>query len=917
MRWFRALFRKDLLDKQLDKEISFHIEQQTMDNVANGKSEDQARREAIEPDRRGLRGVQFIESVLQDVRFGMRTLVKDRGYTVAAIVALALGIGVNTALFTVFNSIVLRPLPVPDPSKVVSAYRTTPQLPFPGPFSFSDYVYYRDHNSSFTAMAALFPAHLRMSGASLPVSTPSGGLSSFAGVSAPEQLPGVAEPVMGLFISGTYFSVMQVNPVLGRSLLSGDDISSGPPYAVLLSENFWQRRFGRDPGVLGKNLMFSGISTTVVGITPRDFMGTRPQVPDVWLPLAAQQDPGRRVQDRNTLCCEIEARLRNGVALQQAKAEMSVLTNALHQQYPDTDQRAVVNVEQAEPFGTEAHRGYQQLFYIALQPAISLVLLIACTNVAGLLLGRAMSRQREIAVRLALGAGRWRLVRQLVTEGVLIAQFAAGVSLLLTWWTLHVLVKALSSSMVNSGLSDGGTIFLNVTPDARVFVYTFCVALLTGVGFALAPALQATKPNLRSVLNEGAAFGSGKKSRFRGWMVAIQISVCLMLLIGAGMLVRSSLRLLSTDPGFETRTVLDVSILNPGEIGYPVSRTEELRRLLKERLRALPGVKSIASTSRVPLGGNVQNTVVVPYGSAEAHDTRANGRAAQFPYSLISPEYFETLGIALLRGRSFTAQEIANRAQVVVVSNALARRLWPGEEALGKRVAIGSPSQTHFQFQQGLFSESSEVIGVVRDVHSVTPIIPDPGAIYLPQRIDQWEGRLLVRTEGDPRRVAVALVSEVQSIDRSLSVSFQTLDKTMTSEAIFVGTRLGGVLFAVIGLLGLVLSSVGIYSMVGYTISQQTREIGIRIALGAQRSNVLRLVLGRNIQPIMVGIGAGLILGIILSRVLSALFQGLRVLDAVVLLIASLLLMAIALVAAYVPARKAAKLDPGTTLRFE
>jgi predicted permease len=920
-----ALFKRQSLEDRMDQEMQFHLESLTEDLVRSGVPRREAERrarlefggvEVIQEQCREAKGVRGFDQLRQDINYAFRVLRRNPGFGIVSALTLALGIGANTALFTLFNSVVLRPLPVPDPSRVVAVYRTTPQIPF-GPFSFPDYIYYRDHNIAFAGVASLFVAHLRMSGAALALAdTQSSGHPSFAGVSGPEQLPGAAESVMGLFVSANYFSVMKVNPVLGRGFLPDDEGSSGPPYAVLLSENFWRRRFDRDPNILGKNLMFSGISATVVGITPQDFMGERPEVPDVWLPIAAQQDPQRRLQDHSSLCCLIEARLKPGVTLQQAQAEVSVLASAIKKENPDTDQQAGINVRPATPFGAN-QRGYQ-IIYAILQPAIGMVLLIACANVAGLLLGRAASRQREIAIRRALGASRGRLIRQLVTEGVLVAQLAGGVSLLVTWLTLDVLVKVMSSSLASSGLGEGGTIFLNVTPDVRVFLYTFCIAFLTGVAFALAPALQATKPDLTSALKgEGAVFGVSRKSRFRGWLVATQIAICLMLLIGAGMLVRSSMRLLSTDPGFETSTVLNVSILNPRELGYSASRAEELRQLLQERLRALPGVKSVADASRVPLGGNVTSAIVVRQGSQIAGDTRVSDQAPQFPYSFISPEYFETLGISLLRGRTISPQEIASHAPVAIVSNALARRLWPGEDAIGKRITIGSPSQTHFQFQQAAFSESSEVIGIARDVYSVTPISPDPGALYLPQLTGQWNHNLLVRTKGDPRRVAASLVSEVRALDHNLSVSFQTLDQMMASEPYFIITRLGGIVFAVIGLLGLILASIGIYSMVGYTVSQQTHEIGIHMALGAQRSDVLRLVIGRSLWSIIAGIGVGIALGIILSRALSALFQGLRLLDPTVLFGVSLLLTAVALIAAYIPARRATKVDPMIALRYE
>jgi predicted permease len=923
MGWLRALFQKRVLDEQLDKELQFHVDELIRDNLNAGMDPDEARRKAlivfggteqIKEECRDARGINWIESVLRDVRYGIRTLRKDWRYTFTAIVALAIGISANTALFSLFNGMVLRPLPVPDPGAVTAIHRTTSRSPG-GPFTFPDYVYYRDNNTSFSGVAAYYAAHLRLSGWSLPVAQ-ANGLSSIAGVSGPEQLSGAAEPVIGLFVSGNYFSVMRVAPVLGRSLLPEDDRNSGPPYPVLLSENFWRRRFDRDTGVLGRNLMLSGTSTMVVGITPRDFMGERPEVPDVWLPLAAQQDPQRRLQDRTALCCELEARLKPGVSLLQAQAEVSLLTKTLHQEHADDDQQAAATVQSAVPFGT-SQRAYEMIYAI-LQPAIALVLLIACANVAGLLLGRAASRQREIAIRLALGASRRRLVRQLLTEGVLIAQVAGVISLVLTWWILSFLVKFLSSSLVSAGLSDGGTLFLDIAPDLRVFLYTFAVAGLTGVAFTLVPALHATRPNLTSALKrESAPFGWRGTSRFRGWMVATQIAVCLMLLLGAGMLVMSSVRLLSTDPGFETRAVLDVSILNPGELGYSAARTEELHRLLEARIRTLPGVKSIATASRVPLGGNVTSTTIAPREGQVTNDPRTSAEAPQFPYSRVSPEYFETLGIPLLRGRSFTPEEVKAQAPVAVISDALARHLWPNENPIGKRIRVGSPSQTRFQFQQGIYSESSEVIGVARDVYSASALNPDPGAIYLPQAIGQWDQRWLVRVAGDPRGIGGVLMNEVKSIDPALSVSFQTLDRMITSEPYFVATRLGGVIFAVIGLLGLFLAAVGIYGMVGYSVSQQTREIGIRMALGAQRFEVTRLVLARSMGPVIAGIVAGVVMGVILSQVLSSLFQGLKLLDSTVVLTVSLLLTAISLVAAYVPARRAAKVDPIRALRFE
>src|SRR5882724_9797636 len=624
----RNLWKREALDENLNEELRAHIEMRAELNVADGMSREEAHCAAqkrfgnttlLKEKTRDADLVSWIDSIAKDVRFGFRTLLKDRGYTGAAIVALAIGIGANTALFTLFNSVALQSLPVNDPQKVTELYRTsaTSMVPFT-PFNYDEFGYYRDHQTVFTSLSALRPGHVRMSGASLLSSPSSSSSSGVLGISAPVQLNGSSEAVMGVFVSANYFSVLGVNPVAGRLFRPEEDQNIPGTYPALLSENFWQRRFGRDPAIVGKNVMFSGISAVIVGITPADFMGTRLAVPDVWLPLAATLSPLSPAQQRNTLCCEVNGRLKPGISLQQAQANLAVLSDAFHREHPDTDQKSGVSVQQAVPYG-RGQKGFE-IGFAVFQPAIGLVLLIACANVAGLFLGKAAKRRREIAVRLALGASRWRLIRQLVTEGIVVAQIAGALSLIVTWWTLRVVANYLLNSFSNSGLSVGGTTLpVHLDPNFRVLFYTLIVGVLTGVAFALAPALHSTRLDLGSSLkDEGAAFGSGGKSHFRNWMVALQIAVCLMLLIGAGMLVRSSVRLLSTNPGFETKSVLNVTILNPLELGYSAGRTKELNSLLEARLRSLPGVTQVAQVSRVPLAGNVTNIVVVPQGSAAA-----------------------------------------------------------------------------------------------------------------------------------------------------------------------------------------------------------------------------------------------------------------------------------------------------------
>ena len=913
----RSVLRARAVDRELDEELRFHLDRQIATYTRAGMDPAEASRRAritfggltqIKEETRQAHGVQWFDDTLSDARFGLRTLFKDRGYAFAALVALGLGIGLNTALFTIFNAVVLRRLAVPDPGRVVSIYRATARYSG-GLFSYAEYLAYRDRTTMFSAVAANFPEHLRLSGLS-PVGAVGGG--SLVGFAGPTRSAGSAEPVMGLFVSGNYFSMMGIRPLAGRLLTEEDDRRTAPPYAALVSDNFWQRRLGRDRAVLGQSLFVVGIPITVVGIAPRDFMGTRPEVPDLFLPIAALQDPRRRAQDHTTRCCAIEARLKPDKTIQQAQAETGQLNLAIREEYPDMDAHVRVAIEPAAPYGFN-RRAYQRVFYVVLQPVIALVLLIACANVAGLLLGRAASRERELAVRMALGAGRWRIIRQLLTEGVLLALVAAAVSFVLTSWLLDIGARAFAAALASSGLSAGGTLLLDMKPGLRVLLYTLGMAVVAGVAFGLTPALQITRGDATAALKGGSAVQGSGRSRARDWMVGTQVAVCLTLLIGAGVLVTSSLRLLAIDPGFDARNVLNVSIPNPAEIGYSPAGTEDLHRALRERLSVLPGVASIATASRAPLGGNAWRTSVFRIGDG----LRSSERAAQFPYTFVSPEYFQTLRIPVVRGRAFTAADLRAATPIVIVSESLVRHLWPGEDALGKHLAIGTQAVVQFQFQTGPRVADAEIVGIVPDVYSVSVAAPDQGAVYLPRPAGQWESSLLVRADGSPQAVASSLMAAIRQIDPRLGVSYEPLQATMKTDASYVLTRVGGLVFTALGAIGLVLASIGIYSMVGYAVTQQTREIGIRIALGARPRDVLRLVLGRTVPPIGYGLGGGIALGLALSLLLSALLDGLKLTDPAVLAAVSIALAVIALSAAYLPARRALRLAPAITLRSE
>jgi predicted permease len=416
-----------------------------------------------------------------------------------------------------------------------------------------------------------------------------------------------------------------VRPIIGRDFLAGEDRLIAGPYPALISENYWQRRFGRDPAVLGRIFILSGFPTRVVGITPKDFMGTRPEVPDFWVIASAFGDPQRRELDRTNLCCALTARLKPGnPTLRQAQAEMAALADSRRREYPEAERRFRITAGPATRFGG-LKDNFVVLFSI-LQVAMGLVLLIACSNVAGLLLGRAVARQREIAVRLAVGASRNRLIRQLLAEGVLLSTIAGALAFLVAWQTLAALGRSVSSTLATSG----GAIAIDFNPDLRVFSYSFAISVLAGLFFALAPALQCTRPDLVTALKEeNAGLGGGGRGWMRGWIVAAQIALCLTLLIGAGLLTSSSVRLLSVDPGFDTRDVLTLRMPSPQELGYTDARARDLQARLYQRIRALPGVVSVAFASRIPLGGNVTTTRIAPYDGSSG---QASGEQ-RFPYT--------------------------------------------------------------------------------------------------------------------------------------------------------------------------------------------------------------------------------------------------------------------------------------------
>jgi len=812
---------------------------------------------------------------MNELRHAFRAIFKRPAFALVAIVTLALGIGANTAIFSLVNTVLLRPLPVDQPQQIVSvAIRGKDDSM--SAFSFPNYRDFRDRNDALSGLLVY---------RFVPLSLSRGGAN---------------ERVWGFEVSGNYFEVLGVKAVQGRMFTGAEDKTPLANPVAVLSFDSWQKRFGGDPNLVGKDVLLNNHQFRVIGIAPPAFKGTElVYTPEIWLPSSMMQwvEPGADwLEDRNTRNFFSVGRLKPGVNARQAEASLNLVAQQLAKEYPDTNEGESIKIV-PPGFILPDLRGAVVSFTWVLMTAVALVLVVTCTNLAGLMLARATDRRREIAIRLAMGANRLRLIRQLLTESVLLSLVGGGGGVLLALWLLRALLAF--KPPIDFPLS------MDINVDWRVLLFSLFVSLLAGTIFGLAPALQATRPGLSQALRETSAQGGAARTRLRSVLVVAQIAISLVVLIAAGLVVRTLQQLQTMNPGFDTQNGLTMSF-DLGLQGYDDARGQQFYKQLTERVQALPGIKSATVSSYIPLSLNYNSRNVfiegLPAERGENVPTAMDASAG--------PRYFETMKTPLVGGREFTDQDQPKSERVAVVNETFVRRLMPNvsspAEAVGKRFATGSATGPFIR-----------IVGVAKDGKYFN-ITEDPRPFFWePMSQDYQSGGILtVRTEGNPETLFGAVRKEVQTLDPNLPL-FDV--KTLTEHMRFAlfPPRIAATVLGVFGLVALLLSAIGIYGITSYTVAQRTHEIGIRLALGAQLSDVLRLVLSHGLKLTLIGAALGLVGAYLATRAITSVLYGVSATDPFTFVFVSVVLVGVALIACYVPSRRATKVDPLVALRNE
>jgi len=889
----RALGHPRVVKQDIDEELSFHLQQRTAQNIAAGMAPGKAEREArkrfgnlqaIREECRATRRVALLDNLLQDLRYGARMLWKHPGFTLVAVLSLTVGIAVNVTVFSCLNAVLFRSPPaLKEPARLIYLHEMAGGIPY------SEFEYLREHNTVFSALSASAQCKF-------------GVIMEFqrSEVTSRDHLsPRQAYYPNLRFVSGNYFSVIGSDFTLGRGFRPEEDQTPGTHPVMILSHRFWKRRFNSDPNVLGATASINNVAYTIVGVAPENFP-REPGVfatPDAWIPcmMQGQLDPGQlvlRPPDGSPRGTHFYGRLKPGATVAQAEGELDHLDRQFAQEYFPKVRRELWMRYLQTGFAFFPWRPEMAVFFTLIMVIVGMVLLIACANVASLLLARASARQLEMSIRLALGASRGRLVRQLLTESLLIAGVAGILGLLVGMWCSQFVWPRFTLYVLPAGWDQ----YFNFGFDWRIIRYALGLTLATGVVFGLVPALEASKSAVSAGLKQDNSFLGARFSglRFRGILVAGQVAISLTFLIGTVLMLRRVQSGATRDYAFDIRPILML------DFGAPADHPREFQRALLDRLASIPGVKSAAL-------GQVWYARYLDYKGLLV-DGQAPARTGGIAQSKVAPNYFDTLGIAFVRGRNFTESEAQGEAPVAIVSESFARQFWGTQDPIGRR------------FRVGLTNSDAIVIGIVKDgvreIRSQYELQPYSGDFYFPlslattNTVEVW-----MRTEGNPNAIVPVLWKEVQRLDRHASFQarpLETMARQWVGPMTFVAIVVG-----ILGVLALVLASVGVYGVMAYAVVQRTREVGIRIALGAQRSTIFRLMLWEGMRVVFWGMVLGLAGSAAISFTLRSVFYGLSPFDPITFLRASFILATAALLACYLPARRATKADPMMALRYE
>ena len=809
-----------------------------------------------------------METLLQDLRYAARTLAKKPGFTLLVVTALSLGIGATTAIFSVVNAILLRSLPYREPERMVLPVSTNAAREITrGGVSYADYLDWKNETDVFEHVAV------------------------YQGQNADLTDGGEPQRVSVGRVSEDYFAVMKAPPVVGRTF-GPEDYKPGPVRALVLSYGLWQQRFGGDPAIIDRTIMLNGSPYPVIGVMPKDsqFPGTH----DLWTALAVDPNSGRDLLRRDNMVYRSVARLKEGVSVEQARAVVETIARRVELEHPESLQGWSASVIPVHDFvvGPTLRRALLVLF-----GAVGFVLLIACVNVANLSFARAARREREIAIRIALGAGRLRLIRQLLTESVLLALGSGAVGFLLALWGVDLLTALAPDSIPRLD---------EVSADSRVLIFVLVISLLVALAFGLVPAAQASKTDLNDALKEGGRSSTGglRGSRIRGVLVILEVALSLMLLVGAGLMVKSFLKLQQVDPGLSVDNVLTMQVYAPGARYAERANVADFYRQIVDRIGNVPGVESASASSTLPLGGGGFYLGRQFLAEGRAEPPAAPDHSGQ--WNIVTPAHFDTLGIRVLKGRAFDERDTASSTPVVIINESFARELFPGEEALGKRIRSWRDENV-----------LREIVGVIQDVRYFGRDDELRSLVYVPHTQDSWRSMVLaVRTTRDPAGFTGAIRNAISDFDKDLAVSrVQTMTEVLDDSV--AGPRFNMTLLAVFAGVAMVLAAVGIYGILSYSVAQRTHEIGVRMALGARAADVLKLVVGQGLKLTLAGVAIGLGAAFAVTRVMESLLFDVSATDPLTFIAIALLLVGVALVASFIPARRATRVDPIIALRYE